>query len=103
MVEIFNKFNINLDILQNQINNQNINLTNKNFIEIIHQFPFMLYKYPSMSEIYSKMQKMRIIKKNLVYLIGLPKNLAFNEEILNTFEYLGQYGKIEKLKTNIII
>jgi len=100
MVEIFNKFNINLDILQNQINNQNINLTNKNFIEIIHQFPFMLYKYPSMSEIYSKMQKMRIIKKNLVYLIGLPKNLAFNEEILNTFEYLGQYGKIEKLKTN---
>ena len=100
MVDIFNKFNVNLDSFQNQINRKNNNLTNKNFIELIHQFPFMLYKNPSMSEIYSKMQKMRIIKKNLVYLIGLPKELAFNENILNTFEYLGQYGKIVKLKSN---
>lgn len=38
----------------------------------------------------------RVIQRNLVYVIGLPSNLA-NEELLRKPEYLGQYGKIGKV------
>ena len=56
--------------------------------------------FPSLTEIYSKMQNIRIIQKNLIYLIGLPKDLAFSENTLNQFEYFGQYGQIKKLVVN---
>ena len=56
--------------------------------------------FPSLTEMYSKMQNIRIIQKNLIYLIGLPKDLAFSENTLNQFEYFGQYGQIKKLVVN---
>ena len=45
-----------------------------------------------------QLSKIRIIKKNLVHIHGLPKNMA-KKEILKSNEYLGQYGKI----INVII
>ena len=49
------------------------------------------------------LSKIRIIKKNLVHVHGLPSSLA-NTEKLSQFEYFGQYGKIQKIllssKTN---
>ena len=41
----------------------------------------------------------RIISKNLVYIIGLSESIA-DKNILNKYEYLGQYGKILKIIIN---
>ena len=46
------------------------------------------------------LQNIRIIKKNLVYLIGLSKSLISLENKLKSYEYLGQYGLIEKFVIN---
>ena len=51
-------------------------------------------------ELRTPLQNMRIIQKNLVYLIGLSKDLIDKEELLCSFEYLGQFGKIIKFVIN---
>lgn len=43
---------------------------------------------------------LRVIKRNLVYVIGLDPKIA-NKETLLKNEYLGQYGKITKLIVNV--
>lgn len=45
------------------------------------------------------MLEARIIKKNLVYIIGLSQKVA-NRELLMKYEYLAQYGKIIKIVVN---
>lgn len=40
---------------------------------------------------------MRVIRRNLVYAVGLP---PLNEEVLRKPEYFGQYGKINKIVMN---
>ena len=58
------------------------------------------------SKNFSKLSNMRIIQKQLVYVIGLSQDYAFKEVKLNNiqdlsnFEYFGQYGKILKLVVN---
>ena len=42
---------------------------------------------------------MRVIRRNLVYAVGLPPSIA-TEEILRKPEYFGQYGKISKIVLN---
>jgi CCR4-NOT transcription complex subunit 4 len=42
---------------------------------------------------------MRVIRRNLVYAVGLPPHIA-TEEILKKAEYFGQYGKISKIVIN---
>ncbi|PSR86637.1 General negative regulator of transcription C16C9.04c like [Actinidia chinensis var. chinensis] len=39
---------------------------------------------------------MRVIQRNLVYIVGLPLNLA-DEDLLQHGEYFGQYGKVLKV------
>ena len=46
------------------------------------------------------LQNVRIIQKNLVYLIGLSKSLISLDNKLKNYEYLGQYGHIEKFVIN---
>ena len=46
------------------------------------------------------LEQSRIIRKNLVYIIGLSSNLIQKESELNKFEYFGQYGRIIKLVIN---
>lgn len=46
------------------------------------------------------LQNVRIIQKNLVYLIGLSKSLILLDNKLKNYEYLGQYGNIEKFVIN---
>jgi RNA recognition motif-containing protein len=41
----------------------------------------------------------RVIQKNLVYVLGLPNRLA-SDEILKSNDYFGQYGKINKIVIN---
>uniref|UniRef100_A0A0D3HH41 RING-type domain-containing protein n=1 Tax=Oryza barthii TaxID=65489 RepID=A0A0D3HH41_9ORYZ len=41
----------------------------------------------------------RVIQRNLVYIIGLPANLC-NESILERREYFGQYGKVLKVSVS---
>ncbi|KAJ2992871.1 transcriptional repressor general negative regulator of transcription subunit 4 [Globomyces sp. JEL0801] len=41
----------------------------------------------------------RVVQKNLVYVLGLPLNLA-TDEILRSHDYFGQYGKITKIVVN---
>ena len=43
----------------------------------------------------NKLSKIRILQKNIVYIIGLPLNLA-SSELLSKYEFLGQYGEIKK-------
>ena len=81
----------------NQFNSDSRIKRKENSIQL---YPFILYKTPNLREYYTKMQKLRITQKNLVYLIGFTKDLAFNETLLSSFEYLGQYGHILKLKVN---
>ena len=47
----------------------------------------------------NKLSSTRILQKNILYIIGLPNNLA-SPEILEKKEYLGQYGKIKKIIIN---
>ena len=55
----------------------------------------------NLSSLYNtnKLSKIRILQKNIVYIIGLPLNLA-SKELLSTYEYLGQYGQIKKIIVN---
>ena len=47
----------------------------------------------------TQLANMRVIRRNLVYAVGLPLHLA-TEEILRKPEYFGQYGKIAKIVLN---
>ncbi len=47
----------------------------------------------------TKLSNTRIIQKHLVYVIGLSSTLA-NKEILQKYEYFGQYGTIVKIVVN---
>ncbi|XP_015952340.1 uncharacterized protein LOC107476910 isoform X1 [Arachis duranensis] len=43
-----------------------------------------------------QLSSVRVIQRNLVYIVGLPLNLA-DEELLQRREYFGQYGKVLKV------
>ena len=45
------------------------------------------------------LSKIRILQKNILYVIGLSYNLA-NSDILKQYKFLGQYGKILKIIVN---
>ena len=47
-------------------------------------------------EVSIALSKQRIIQKNLVHFQGFPDSL-YNENLLASYEYLGQYGNIKKL------
>ena len=47
----------------------------------------------------NQLANMRVIRRNLVYVVGLPPSIA-SEEILKKPEYFGQYGKISKIVLN---
>lgn len=47
----------------------------------------------------SSLINMRVIRRNLVYAVGLPPSIA-NEDTLRKAEYFGQYGKIAKIVVN---
>ncbi|KAM2288579.1 uncharacterized protein LOC126615742 isoform X1 [Malus sylvestris] len=43
-----------------------------------------------------QLTSVRVIQRNLVYIVGLPLNLA-DEDLLQRREYFGQYGKVQKV------
>ena len=47
----------------------------------------------------TQLANMRVIRRNLVYAVGLPPNIA-TEENLRKPEFFGQYGKISKIVLN---
>mmetsp|Transcript_2455 Transcript_2455/g.5347 ORF Transcript_2455/g.5347 Transcript_2455/m.5347 type:complete len:827 (-) Transcript_2455:1429-3909(-) len=47
----------------------------------------------------TQLANMRVIRRNLVYAVGLPPNIA-TEDQLRKSEYFGQYGKIAKIVIN---
>lgn len=47
----------------------------------------------------SQLANMRVIRRNLIYAVGLPPSVAV-EEALRKPEYFGQYGKIAKIVIN---
>ena len=47
----------------------------------------------------TQLANMRVIRRNLVYAVGLPPNIA-SEEQLRRSEFFGQYGKISKIVIN---
>ncbi|EED94268.1 predicted protein, partial [Thalassiosira pseudonana CCMP1335] len=47
----------------------------------------------------STLATMRVIRRNLVYAVGMPPSIA-TEELLRKPEYFGQYGKIAKIVIN---
>ena len=51
------------------------------------------------SEKIQYLQNIRIIQKNLVYIIGLAPSLA-NESLLRSYSFFGKYGKIKKIILN---
>jgi len=50
--------------------------------------------------LYANNDKVRIIKRNLVYVINIDPQIA-DKEILSSRQYFGQYGKITKLLVNL--
>ncbi|KAL2508542.1 RNA binding (RRM/RBD/RNP motif) family protein [Forsythia ovata] len=48
------------------------------------------------SEGRKQLSSVRVIQRNLVYIVGLPLNLA-DEDLLQCKEYFGQYGKVLKV------
>jgi len=55
----------------------------------------------TMSTVESKkhLASVRVIQRNLVYIIGLPAHLC-NESVLERREYFGQYGKVLKVSVS---
>ncbi|KAJ4969911.1 hypothetical protein NE237_003010 [Protea cynaroides] len=51
---------------------------------------------PKTSEGRKHLSSVRVIQRNLVYIIGIPSNLA-DEDMLQHKEYFGQYGKVLKV------
>ncbi|XP_042475680.1 uncharacterized protein LOC122057592 isoform X2 [Macadamia integrifolia] len=51
---------------------------------------------PKTSEGRKHLSSVRVIQRNLVYIIGIPYNLA-DEDLLQRKEYFGQYGKVLKV------
>ncbi|XP_068668358.1 uncharacterized protein [Aristolochia californica] len=51
---------------------------------------------PKASEGRKHLSSVRVIQRNLVYVIGIPANLA-DEDTLERKEYFGQYGKVLKI------
>ncbi|XP_043698562.1 uncharacterized protein LOC122649456 isoform X2 [Telopea speciosissima] len=51
---------------------------------------------PKTSEGRKHLSSVRVIQRNLVYIIGIPSNLA-DEDLLQHKEYFGQYGKVLKV------
>jgi len=47
----------------------------------------------------SQLANMRVIRRNLVYAVGLPPSIA-SEDTLRKADYFGQYGKISKIVLN---
>lgn len=47
----------------------------------------------------TQLANMRVIRRNLVYAVGLPPSIA-NEDVLRKPDYFGQYGKINKIVLN---
>ena len=47
----------------------------------------------------NQLANMRVIRRNLVYAVGLPPNIA-SEDMLRKPDYFGQYGKINKIVLN---
>ncbi|KAL7467104.1 hypothetical protein ACHAXS_007369 [Conticribra weissflogii] len=47
----------------------------------------------------TQLATMRVIRRNLVYAVGMPPSIA-TEDILRKPEYFGQYGKISKIVIN---
>ena len=47
----------------------------------------------------TQLANMRVIRRNLVYAVGLPPSIA-NEDQLRKPDYFGQYGKIAKIVLN---
>eukprot|EP00540_Astrosyne_radiata_P019268 CAMPEP_0116845262 /NCGR_PEP_ID=MMETSP0418-20121206/13163_1 /TAXON_ID=1158023 /ORGANISM="Astrosyne radiata, Strain 13vi08-1A" /LENGTH=162 /DNA_ID=CAMNT_0004476341 /DNA_START=348 /DNA_END=833 /DNA_ORIENTATION=- len=47
----------------------------------------------------TQLANMRVIRRNLVYAVGLPPPIA-SEETLRRPEYFGQYGKLSKIVLN---
>ena len=47
----------------------------------------------------NQLSNMRVIRRNLVYAVGLPPSIA-TEETLRKAEYFGEYGKITKIVLN---
>lgn len=50
-------------------------------------------------ELRKHLASVRVVQKNLVYVIGLPAKLA-DEDNLKRSEFFGQYGKIFKIVIN---
>ena len=48
----------------------------------------------------TQLANMRVIRRNLVYAVGLPPSIAVSEEHLRKPEFFGQYGKISKIVIN---
>ncbi|KAF9593337.1 hypothetical protein IFM89_021741 [Coptis chinensis] len=51
---------------------------------------------PKASDGRKHLSSVRVIQHNLVYIIGIPSDLA-DEELLQHKEYFGQYGKVQKV------
>lgn len=48
----------------------------------------------------SQLANMRVIRRNLVYAVGLPPQIALSEDQLRKSDFFGQYGKISKIVIN---
>ncbi|KAJ1673222.1 transcriptional repressor general negative regulator of transcription subunit 4, partial [Spiromyces aspiralis] len=51
------------------------------------------------SDASKQLANVRVVQKNLVYVIGLPAHIA-TEEVLRSHDYFGQFGKINKIVIN---
>ncbi|CAL0334062.1 unnamed protein product [Lupinus luteus] len=51
---------------------------------------------PKSSDGRKQLSSVRVIQRNLVYIVGLPLNLG-DEDLLQRWEYFGQYGKVLKV------
>lgn len=56
------------------------------------------FAWPPMLNSILNLQNVRVVQRNLVYVVGLPMELCY-EELLSSNEYIGQYGKIVKVRS----
>ena len=61
--------------------------------------PSQYAKNITISDNRKHLANVRVLQKNLVFIVGLSPSLA-KEEILKKYEYFGKYGTIKKVAIN---
>lgn len=100
-----NKLNSKINIKEDSnitcVENKDLNISNKKFIENSKEKINLIENNKHLSSDKDNLKNMRITVKTILFVIGIPKELKnLSSTELSSEKYFGQYGRIVKLTVN---